>query len=224
MPSEIEQHTQFSQIRYAQCWEDADILLSALNIQPHHICLSIASGGENTLALLSRGPQRVIAIDLSPAQLAGLELKVAAFRMLSHAELLVLLGSRHSLGEGQSTLIEPSGPVSVAQLRGRLYQRCRCELSPAVRQFWDGRPEAIAHGINTIGKFERYLALFRRYVLPVIHNRDRRFSLLQSKTYEGRECFYREQWDTWRWRLIFRAFFSPFTLGKLGYGPQFSAL
>ena len=55
-----------STLRYAQCWEDADILLEALDIQPGDTCLSIASGGDNTLAMLGKGPERVIAIDLNP--------------------------------------------------------------------------------------------------------------------------------------------------------------
>jgi len=59
---------------YAQCWEDADVLLEALDIQPGHVCLSIASGGDNTLAMLSCGPARVIAMDRNPAQIACLEL------------------------------------------------------------------------------------------------------------------------------------------------------
>jgi len=51
-------------LAYAQCWEDADVLLEALDVQPGHCCLSIASGGDNTLALLARSPQRVVAIDM----------------------------------------------------------------------------------------------------------------------------------------------------------------
>ena len=53
----------FSAIRYAQCWEDADVLVAALDPQPGHVCLSIASAGDNALALLSRGPARVIAVE-----------------------------------------------------------------------------------------------------------------------------------------------------------------
>src|SRR5205807_4976772 len=81
----------FSEIRYGQCWEDADILLEALDIRPGDVCLSIASAGDNTLALLGRGPAKVIAIDLSPAQLSCLELRVAAYRILDHQELLELV-------------------------------------------------------------------------------------------------------------------------------------
>src|SRR5438128_5242263 len=91
--SEAAGRADFSGIRYAQCWEDADILLEALDIRPGDVCLSIASAGDNTLALLARSPARVIAVDLSAAQLACLELRVAAYRELNHAELLELIGS-----------------------------------------------------------------------------------------------------------------------------------
>jgi S-adenosylmethionine-diacylglycerol 3-amino-3-carboxypropyl transferase len=70
----------FPPIRYAQCWEDADILLQALDVQAGHHCLSIASAGDNTLALLSHGPERVVAIDYNPSQIACLELRVGAYQ------------------------------------------------------------------------------------------------------------------------------------------------
>src|SRR6476659_5290227 len=113
MTSEVAAKADFSDVRYAQCWEDADILLEALALRPGAVCLSIASAGDNALALLSRGPARVIALDLSPAQLACLELRVAAYRELSHAELLELLGSTPS------------------SRREDLYLRCRSQLAPA---------------------------------------------------------------------------------------------
>src|SRR5437868_2114323 len=93
MTSEVAAKADFSGIRYAQCWEDADILLEGLDVRPGDVCLSIASAGDNTLALLTRRPARVIALDLSAAQLACLELRVAAYRRLEHGELLELIGS-----------------------------------------------------------------------------------------------------------------------------------
>ncbi|QQE67229.1 hypothetical protein GFS31_39420 [Leptolyngbya sp. BL0902] len=210
MPSEIERHTRFDHLRYAQCWEDADILLEALAVQPHHTCLSIASGGDNTLALLSRGPQRVIAVDLSPAQIACLELKVAAFRCLSHGEMLMLLGAR-----SQGFL------RTLRSLRAELYQRCRKELSPPARKFWDSHPKAIAQGILHSGKFERYLALFRRWVLPLVHSPQVWQPIFKGLSPTERENWYANQWEGWRWRWLFRAFFSRFTLGHLGTDPEF---
>src|ERR1041384_7536931 len=80
--SEAAERADFSAIRYAQVWEDADVLIEGLAIQPGDVCVSIASAGDNALALLTKDPSRVVALDLSPAQLACLELRVAAYKML----------------------------------------------------------------------------------------------------------------------------------------------
>ncbi len=200
--SEIAGHTDFSEIRYAQCWEDADILLEALDIQPGHVCLSIASAGDNALAMLSRGPQRLVAIDLSPAQIACLELRVAAYRELEHHELLQLIGSRAS------------------RQRESLYRRCRALLSSDARSFWEARPAAIAQGIGGAGKFERYFSLFRR-LLPLIHPPGRVAQLLQRRSPRQREMFYDARWNSWRWRLMFRLFCSRLVLGHLARDPRF---
>lgn len=193
----------FSIIRYAQCWEDADVLLEALDVQPGDRCLSIASAGDNSLALLARSPARVVALDLSPAQLACLELRVAAYRELAHSEMLELLG------------------LAPSQRRLPLYGRCRSLLPSDVRQFWDRRPNAVAAGVGQVGKFERYLATFRRCLLPLVHPRSRVEALLESRSRDAREAFYDQQWDTRRWRLLFRAFFSRFVMGRLGRDPSF---
>src|SRR5262245_28991164 len=160
MKSEVAKRTDFSGIRYGQCWEDADVLLEALDIRPGHVCLSIASAGDNALAMLARAPERVIAIDLSEAQLACLELRVAAYRELNHGELLELIGSRPSAR------------------RGALYCRCRSLLSSGARNFWDTRPDKIEIGLGGAGKFERYFELFRQRILPLAHPHQRVARLL----------------------------------------------
>lgn len=190
-------------VRYAQCWEDADVLLKGLDIHPGDTCLSIASAGDNTLALLARDPGRVIAIDYSSEQLACLELRVCAYRNLKHAELLELMGSAPS------------------ERRETLYRRCRADLSMESRRFWDARSKAIACGICHAGKFERYLEVFRNFILPLAHNRAMTDKLLNSRTLSQREHFYANSWDNWRWRLIFRVFFSRFFMARLGRDPCF---
>ena len=200
---EAAEHADFSEIRYGQCWEDADILLEALDPRPGQVGLSIASAGDNTLALLARGPEHVFAIDLSPAQLACLELRVAAYRELSHRELLVLLGSR----PGHD--------------RADLYRRCRSQLSSEARWFWDRHADQIDQGVGGAGKFERYFTLFRERVLPLVHGRANVERLLAGGTGEERERFYRDEWDTWRWRLMFRMFFSRAVMGRVGRDPSF---
>jgi S-adenosylmethionine-diacylglycerol 3-amino-3-carboxypropyl transferase len=165
--------------------------------------VSIASAGDNALAMLSRGPERVIALDLSAAQLACLELRVAAYRELSHAELLELIGSIPSTR------------------RAVLYQRCRPLLAPAVRAFWDTNAAEVAKGIGGAGKFERYFGLFRRRILPLVHRQGRVRRLLRGGLRAERLKFYREEWDSWRWRLLFRLFFSRLVMGRLGRDPSF---
>ena len=203
MLNEVEQLVNFSCIRYAQCWEDADVLLEALAIQPGSTCLSIASAGDNALAMLSRAPRKVVAIDISHAQLAALELRVAAFRELSHPELLALIGSVDGYD------------------RPQLYHRCRRHLSPVAQCYWDERPARVQFGIGSAGRFEDFFRIFRTRVLPLIHGRRSIEQLLVSKPRPERDCFYESEWNTVRWRLLFRLFFSRFVLGKLGRDPEF---
>lgn len=203
MTSEVAGKARFDAIRYAQCWEDADVLLAGLEIREGDVCLSIASAGDNSLSLLTRNPSRVIALDLSPAQLACLELRVAAYRELTHPELLELIGS------------EPS------RRRHHLYLRCRPLLTAGARDFWDAHPHEVDGGVGDAGKFERYFSLFRRRVLPLVHSTGRVRALMRGGDREHRLAFYRQTWDTWRWRLLFRVFFSRFVMGRLGRDPAF---
>lgn len=205
--TEVAAHAALSRVLYAQCWEDADVLVAAVRPRPGGTYLSVASAGDNSLALLTRDPERVIAVDISPAQLACVELRVAAYRCLSHAELLELMGSRPSAR------------------RGALYDTCCAALaSPATRVFWDARRDAIvAHGLGGVGRFERYFRVFRRLVLPVVHGRRTVDALLAARDRSAREEFYRTRWDTWRHRMLVRAFFSRRVMARLGREPAFFA-
>ena len=203
MICEIEGKTDFSDIRYAQCWEDADVLLAALNVKPAGAYLSIASAGDNALAILSRGPRRLVALDVSPAQIACLALRVAAFQELEHGELLELVGSTPS------------------RRRGALYDRCRPHLAADMRVFWDRRRSEVAHGIGAAGKLEKFFRLFRTYVLPLVHPRSRVDRLFRQRDQRGRRQFYDREWNNRRWRWMARLFFSRIGVGRLGRDPHF---
>ena len=203
MSTEATRRSDFSFIRYAQCWEDADVLLEALDVEEGHVCLSIASAGDNSLSLLSRGPSRVIAVDMNPAQLACLALRVAAYRTLEHEDVLRLVGSRECYD------------------REVLYQRCRSALDSESRGFWDAQPELIQGGIGGAGKFERYFAVFRDKALPWVHSQRRVDRLLAGGPLEERRRFYAEHWNNRRWNLVFRVFFSRFVMGRMGRDPGF---
>jgi S-adenosylmethionine-diacylglycerol 3-amino-3-carboxypropyl transferase len=203
MGSEVAAQADFSQIRYAQCWEDADILVEALNLKRGGRCLSIASAGDNALAMLAAGAQQVVALDLNPAQLSCLALRVAAYQVLSHSELLELIGSRPS------------------KRRRELYQRCRPLLDVNSRNFWDAQSNVIDVGIGGAGKFERYFKLFREWIMPLVHRGHTLERLLQGGAPRQRETFYETTWNSWRWRLLFKLFFSRFVMGRMGRDPSF---
>jgi S-adenosylmethionine-diacylglycerol 3-amino-3-carboxypropyl transferase len=203
MPDRIEDRARFDLVRYANVWEDAEVLCAALAPAPGRRVLSIASAGDNAFALLAAGAE-VVAADLSPAQLALVELKRAAIRRLGPEEVLAFLGIRNS-----------------AEDRRSVYERLERDLPAGARDFFRERLDAIAAGVVHDGKFEGYFRLFRERVLPLIHSRKTVAALLDEKDADARQAFYRRTWDNLRWRLLFRIFFSRFAMGRLGRDPEF---
>ena len=202
--TEIAEKASFDRIRYAQCWEDADVLLAAARIAPSDTCLSIASAGDNTLALVGAGAKRVIAADLSAAQIACLELRVAAYRTLMHNEFLELVGQNDSAD------------------RIKLYARCRDQLSSGARRFWDAKPAQVRRGIAQGGKFERYLRIFRRVLLPLTQRRQTVKKLFELETEVQRQALYDARWNNRRWRFLCFLFFGRASLGRFGRDPSFT--
>ncbi len=202
MTERIDDRARFDLIRYANVWEDADLLCAALRPAPGRRMLSIASAGDNAFALLADGAE-VVAADLSPAQLALVDLKRAVIRRLGHAEALAFLGAR------------PSSD------RRPVYENLERDLSERTREFWREHLDDVADGVIHHGKFEGYFKLFRERVLPLVHRRSTVLELLRERDEADRVRFYEETWDTWRWRLLFRIFFSRFVMGRLGRDPEF---
>ena len=46
-------------------------------------------------------------------------------------------------------------------------------------------------------------------------------ALLRGGDAAARRDFYDRRWNTWRWRVLFRVFFSRFVMGRLGRDPSF---
>ena len=84
----------FRGLVYAQIWEDPEIDLEALALQPDSHVVAIASGGCNVLSYLTAGPARITAVDLSLAHVALNRLKlVAAQRLTSWDEFRRFFGA-----------------------------------------------------------------------------------------------------------------------------------
>jgi S-adenosylmethionine-diacylglycerol 3-amino-3-carboxypropyl transferase len=199
----IQYRASFERLRYANCWEDADVVVRALGPLEGARCLSIASAGDNSFSLLARGAASVLAVDLSAAQIALAALKRAAFARLDHPALLAFLGARPSAD------------------RRAVYASLRPHLDEGTRAFWDGRAGAIDEGVIHAGRLEAYFRLFRRLVLPLVHRRHVVEAMLAPRSREERERFHRETWDSWAWRAAGRAFFSRPVMGRLGRDPEF---
>ena len=202
--SEIAAKANFEGIRYAQLWEDADVLLTGLDSRPGATLVSICSAGDNALAMLTRDPARVVVIDLSRAQIECLTIRIAAFRLLDHPALLELMGSRPSAR------------------RGALLDRVAASLPAVSQAFWAPRRDDVAaYGLGGVGKFERYFRILQRYLLPITHGRATIRDVFVSRPRVEREEFVRARWNTWRWRALLQLFFSRFTMGRLGRDPAF---
>jgi S-adenosylmethionine-diacylglycerol 3-amino-3-carboxypropyl transferase len=202
--SEIAAKANFDHIRYAQLWEDADVLCAALPQEPDKTLVSICSAGDNALAMLTLDPARVVVVDLSPAQIACLRLRIGAYRALSQPEFLELMGSRGSTN------------------RNSLLDRATADLDAKTRAFWDAqRDDVIAYGAGGVGKFERYFRIFRTKLLPLVHSKKTLDDIFVSRPKEARQEFLDTRFNTWRWRLLLNFFFSRFMMGRMGRDKAF---
>ena len=197
------QNVSANYIRYANCWEDADILCDGLSLKHGSKILSIASAGDNTFSLLTANPELVVAADLNSAQLNLMRLKIAAISELNHQEYLAFSGFTEGIK------------------RVETYLKIRSNLSAEARNYWDSKKQEIETGIVFCGKFERYFAFFHEKILPFIHGKKTINKLFENKVDAEQLKFYSEKWNSLRWKLLFKIFFSKFIMGRFGRDPAF---
>jgi S-adenosylmethionine-diacylglycerol 3-amino-3-carboxypropyl transferase len=189
-------------VRYAQVWEDCDVLRRALAVGPDDDVLSIGSAGCNVLALLLDDPRSVTALDLNPAQAALIELKLAAYRALAWEELTCLVGAR----DGHDRL--------------DLYERVRPLLSRRARRFWDQRPADLAVGVMHTGRLERYFEGFRRHRLPSLVPAAVVHALLRLDDREAQRALFARHFDTAPFRAAFASYFGREMIAREGRDPS----
>jgi S-adenosylmethionine-diacylglycerol 3-amino-3-carboxypropyl transferase len=203
MKNDLRERVNFNILRYANCWEDADVLLAGLAAQEGSKILSIGSAGDNSFSLLLTNPKLVVATDINRVQLHLIELKKVCIENLTRDETLCFLGFRPS------------------STRLQYFHLLKGLLSDAAKTYWEANTELIEAGIIYGGKFEKYLRLFVKVILPCIHSTKTVEALLSTKTGSDQEQFYNRRWNSWRWQLLFRIFFSRVLMGKLGRDPEF---
>jgi S-adenosylmethionine-diacylglycerol 3-amino-3-carboxypropyl transferase len=113
----------FSGLVYAQIWEDPEIDMEALALQPDDRMVAIASGGCNVMSYLLAGPAAITAVDLNAHHVALNRLKVAAARHLPDHATFFDFFARDGLDRNVRTyeaLLRPA-------------------LDEATRGYWDSR-------------------------------------------------------------------------------------
>jgi len=185
-------------LAYAQCWEDPGVLRQALRVGPDDDVLSICGAGDNAFALLLDAPRSITCVDHSAAQLALAELKLEAARQLPVHSFRSALGL-DALGR-----------------RVWFYHHLRPSLGPRARAFFDDHEGHIRAGLLGAGGFERGLQRFREQVLSRIHPPDRIDRMLSLDDVRQQGALYAAEWDTLRWRGLFRVAFDRRLMARRG--------
>jgi S-adenosylmethionine-diacylglycerol 3-amino-3-carboxypropyl transferase len=175
----------FSGLVYPQIWEDPDVDIEAMALTEGHRIVTIASGGCNVLAYLTRSPGRIDAVDLNTAHIALNRMKLAAVRHLpSQADLFRFFGEagNHHNSAAYDRFIAPHldrasrdywekrnwrGKRRIAAFEGNFYQRGLLGLFIAV-----GHRVARLYGIDvkeimTAETLEDQRAYFEKRLAPI---------------------------------------------------------
>lgn len=173
-------------LKYANCWEDADLLTSRVGDVRGRRVLSICSGGENSLSMLCGQPERLVVVDKNPAQLHLFDLKKSAIRSLDRPACLAFLGYAESSD------------------RWATYRCLREALGQPCRSYWDSQRSRIERGVIHTGRAERTLRLLSKVVVPLAHDPERSRQLVARKNVDEQARFFRSKWDNRRWRFLAR--------------------
>lgn len=177
-------------ISYSMCWEDPLILSEALEVSKQDSVLLIVSGGENILSLLLKNPNKIVGIDIKKEQIYLTKLKVVCIENLEFDEFVRFLGIKSS------------------DNRLEIFNNIKKYLEKEEIEYWENHLDIIKAGIIHCGKLEKYLAKFRRYCLPLIISKKRLHEFLSLYSLDKQEEYYKRYWNNWRFRFLFRLFFS----------------
>ncbi|MEU8080217.1 DUF3419 family protein [Catellatospora citrea] len=180
LPGAVDDRLYFAQVR-----EDPELEIAAFAARWDGPIAVVSSAGCTALSLLAAGAAEVVGVDVNRTQNHLVELKAAAVARLAPGAALGLLGG------------VPMAPAA----RRQAYEQIRDRLTAGARDHWDTHPQAIERGVLQAGVTERLMRLIAR-TLRVVHPR-RIETLLAPRTLDEQREFYRRDWDTVGWRLLF---------------------
>jgi S-adenosylmethionine-diacylglycerol 3-amino-3-carboxypropyl transferase len=137
---------------YNQIWEDPEVDMEALALQPHHTLITIASGGCNVLNYLAANPERIIAVDLNPNHVALTRLKLSALANLpSYEDFFRFFGTAKS-----------------KENRKAFDNFLSTRLDPVTRRYWEKQIPLHGRRINMFARNLYKYGLLGRFI-GVLH-------------------------------------------------------
>ena len=184
-------------IRYSNCFEDADTLLYAAAGKTGN-ALSIASAGDNSLALLTTDISKLYVFDINPAQLYLTKLKFTAIGELEYEEVLTLLG------------------VLEGDIKG-VYKKLEPYLDSETKKYFSDNQKLIYKTkLIHAGRFEHYFQIFRKIILPISQSKKNVNTFMNMDKIEEQRPFYMKKINNRRWQFVIKRFFSEKTLARIG--------
>ncbi len=171
----------FRGLVYPQIWEDPVVDLAAMEVEPHHHIVTIASGGCNVMSYLAHSPQHITAVDLNHAHVALTKLKLAGL---------------HSLPSWQD-FYRFFGEADDHRNIRDYHDHLRPHIDEATRNYWDGRDwkgrrriKSFQSNIFTKGLLGRFIGM--GHVLAKLYGRDLT-GLLQCRSVEQQRAYFDTQ-------------------------------
>lgn len=192
---------------FAQVREDPRLELEAFAAHLDGPIAVVSSGGCTALSLVAAGADTVIGVDLNRSQNHLVELKAAAVATLGPQRACSMLGG---------------SPLNPALRLSHYDDELREQLTLGARRYWDARRKAVARGVLGAGSTERAMRAAMIAFRATVHRQRRIDRLLALSTTGERQAFFDAEWNTARWRGMFKAMFNRTTMNKT-YDPAFFA-
>ena len=193
---------------YNQIWEDPDVDMEALELQPHHRMITIASAGCNILNYLAADPARIIAVDLNSNHVALTRLKLAALRDLpTYDDFFRFFGEAND------------------KANSKAYDNFLSErLDPVTRRYWEKHIPLHGRRINMFARNLYRYALLGRFigllhVVARLHGKKLDALLTARTPAEQRTLFDRTIAPLFDYKSIRFLSKSPISLYALGIPP-----
>jgi len=179
-----------SNIYFSQIREDSLVEREISSIVNPKKVLVVGSGGCTALSILNDFVDRVLCIDINPAQCALIELKKAGIQYFSLDEFLAFIGE------------------SPCENRVEMYKVLAEDLPDYAKEFWDKHLHEIEVGINRCGINERFYRFIGENICRNIYDESVWKELFSAKTLEEQQAFYEKYLTTQEWKTAVKILLS----------------